>query len=75
MSINVLNRLFLIGALCDYSVFSQAKEIAVIGHAGAPSFAIANTLPSYQRAINDGADFIETDIVPTKDGALISIHE
>ncbi|RZG86920.1 glycerophosphodiester phosphodiesterase family protein [Acinetobacter venetianus] len=75
MSINIFNRLFLISTLYSCSVFSQAKEIAVIGHAGAPSFAIANTLPSYQRAINDGADFIETDIVPTKDGALISIHE
>lgn len=47
MSINIFNRLFLIGTLYSCSVFSQAKEIAVIGHAGTPSFAIANTLPSY----------------------------
>ena len=34
-----------------------------------------HTLESYGRAIDDGADFIEPDLVPTKDGVLVARHE
>ncbi|MEJ2410798.1 MAG: glycerophosphodiester phosphodiesterase family protein [Novosphingobium sp.] len=51
-----------------------AKPI-VIGHRGAPALRPEHTLASYAKAIADGADFIEPDLVATKDGVLIARHE
>ena len=47
----------------------------VIGHRGAPGYLPEHTVPSYERAIRMGADFIEPDLVSTKDGHLIVRHE
>lgn len=47
----------------------------VIGHRGASGYLPEHTLESYTRAIALGADFIEPDLVSTKDGVLIARHE
>jgi glycerophosphoryl diester phosphodiesterase len=47
----------------------------VIGHRGAPGYLPEHTLEGYKRAIELGADFIEPDLVATKDGELIARHE
>ncbi|WP_179505414.1 MULTISPECIES: glycerophosphodiester phosphodiesterase family protein [unclassified Sphingomonas] len=47
----------------------------VLGHRGACAHRPEHTIASYQRAVADGADFIEPDLVPTKDGVLVSRHE
>ena len=47
----------------------------VIGHRGASGERPEHTLASYTQAIADGADFIEPDLVPTKDGVLVARHE
>ena len=47
----------------------------VLGHRGACAHRPEHTLASYQRAVADGADFIEPDLVPTRDGVLVSRHE
>ncbi|WP_414755669.1 esterase-like activity of phytase family protein [Anabaena sp. CCY 9910] len=47
----------------------------VIGHRGASGFRPEHTLESYKLAIEQGADFIEPDLVVTKDGVLIARHE
>ncbi|GBF82819.1 glycerophosphodiester phosphodiesterase [Aphanothece sacrum] len=47
----------------------------VIGHRGASGYRPEHTLASYQLAIEQGADFIEPDLVSTKDGFLIARHE
>ncbi|GAB3361072.1 glycerophosphodiester phosphodiesterase family protein [Modestobacter lapidis] len=47
----------------------------VIGHRGAPSYRPEHTLASYELAIDLGADLIEPDIVPTRDGVLVARHE
>jgi glycerophosphoryl diester phosphodiesterase len=47
----------------------------VIGHRGAAGDRPEHTLASYQLAIERGADFIEPDLVVTKDGMLIARHE
>ena len=47
----------------------------VIGHRGAPAYVPEHTLASYLRAIELGADFIEPDLVATRDGVLIARHE
>lgn len=52
-----------------------AAKVLVIGHRGAPAFRPEHTLASYGKAIADGADFIEPDLVMTKDGVLVARHE
>lgn len=50
-------------------------ERAVIAHRGASALRPEHTLAAYQKAIDDGADIIEPDLVITKDGVLVSRHE
>lgn len=47
----------------------------VIGHRGAPGYLPDHTLEGYAMAIAMGADYIEPDLVATKDGVLIARHE
>ncbi len=47
----------------------------VIGHRGAAGHRPEHTLGSYNLAIDYGVDFIEPDLVSTKDGVLIARHE
>jgi glycerophosphoryl diester phosphodiesterase len=47
----------------------------VIGHRGASGQRPEHTLEAYKLAIAQGADFIEPDLVVTKDGVLIARHE
>jgi glycerophosphoryl diester phosphodiesterase len=47
----------------------------VIGHRGAAGYRPEHTLASYALAIDQGADFIEPDLVSTKDGVLVARHE
>src|SRR5262245_10296987 len=47
----------------------------VIGHRGAAGYLPDHTLESYALAIKLGADYIEPDLVATKDGYLIARHE
>jgi len=55
----------------------DAKESRplVIGHRGAHGYLPAHTLEGYALAIELGADYIEPDLVATKDGHLIASHE
>ncbi|QIO06561.1 glycerophosphodiester phosphodiesterase [Acinetobacter shaoyimingii] len=50
-------------------------KIIIVGHRGASALRPEHTLASYEKAIADGADFIEPDLVSTKDGVLIARHE
>jgi glycerophosphoryl diester phosphodiesterase len=47
----------------------------VIGHRGASGYRPEHTLASYRLAIGMGADFIEPDLVSTKDHVLVDRHE
>ena len=47
----------------------------VIGHRGAAGYLPDHTLPGYALAIKLGADYIEPDLVSTKDGYLVARHE
>jgi glycerophosphoryl diester phosphodiesterase len=47
----------------------------VVAHRGASGYLPEHSLAAYQRALELGADIIEADLVPTKDGILISRHE
>jgi glycerophosphoryl diester phosphodiesterase len=47
----------------------------VIGHRGASGYLPEHTLQGYALAIRLGADYIEPDLVSTKDGVLVARHE
>lgn len=47
----------------------------VLGHRGASGYRPENTLEAFELAIAQGADGVECDLVPTKDGELILRHE
>jgi glycerophosphoryl diester phosphodiesterase len=56
-------------------IHSIARKVRVIAHRGASALRPEHTLASYARAIADGADFIEPDLVSTRDGVLVARHE
>src|SRR4051794_222109 len=47
----------------------------VIGHRGASGYRPEHTLASYELAARLGADFIEPDLVSTRDHVLVARHE
>ncbi len=67
------------GALAAGQVWAQSaqpgRKVEVLGHRGACALRPEHTLASYALAIRDGADFIEPDLVCTKDGVLVARHE
>jgi glycerophosphoryl diester phosphodiesterase len=63
-------------ALDSSAPSSQAGAMPlVIAHRGASAYLPEHTLEAYRLAIAQGADFIEPDLVPTRDGVLIARHE
>ncbi len=53
----------------------DARQVLVIAHRGASAFLPEHTLAAYSRAIADGADLIEPDLVMTRDAVLVARHE
>lgn len=53
----------------------DGRKALVIGHRGAAGYLPDHTLEGYRRGIEMGADFIEPDLVATRDGVLIARHE
>jgi glycerophosphoryl diester phosphodiesterase len=65
--------------LCTTSLIGMALDqpsaALVIGHRGACGYRPEHTLASYALAVDLGADFIEPDLVSTRDGVLVARHE
>lgn len=53
----------------------QAAAPIVIAHRGASGYLPEHTLPAYYLAIQQGAHFVEPDLVMTRDGVLVARHE
>ena len=53
----------------------RAGPPPLIAHRGASALRPEHTLAAYARAIEDGADYVEPDLVATKDGVLVARHE
>ncbi|MGZ8650505.1 MAG: glycerophosphodiester phosphodiesterase [Solirubrobacteraceae bacterium] len=83
-------RLLLLGAICLILALPAAAparphhggghghghaQPLVIGHRGASGYRPEHTLASYELAARLGADYIEPDLVSTKDGVLVARHE
>ena len=52
-----------------------AQKVLIYGHRGAAGYLPDHTLEGYKKAIELGADFVEPDLVMTKDGVLVCRHE
>lgn len=64
--------MLVLGAIPAYAA---ASDFLVIAHRGASGERPEHTLAAYELAIAQGADYIEPDLVPTKDGVLVARHE
>jgi len=64
-------------ALAALPALASARQPKAIlyAHRGASALRPEHTLASYAKAIEDGADFVEPDLVATKDGVLVARHE
>ncbi len=72
-------------AACQPNIMSEKKDVTmsakqytqplVIAHRGAPGYLPEHTAEGYDLAIRMGADYIEPDLVFTKDGHLIARHD
>jgi len=56
-------------------VAAGAQDMLVIAHRGDSAERPEHTLAAYERAIDEGADYIEPDLVATKDLVLVARHE
>lgn len=52
-----------------------ADKVLIFGHRGASALRPEHTLAAYAKAIADGADFIEPDLVMSRDGVMVARHE
>lgn len=57
------------------SVPAMADDFIIIAHRGASGERPEHTLAAYALGIDQGADYIEPDLVATKDGVLVARHE
>jgi glycerophosphoryl diester phosphodiesterase len=65
-------------ALAPAARLAQARhhdDFVIIGHRGASGYRPEHTLASYELAARMGADYIEPDLVTTKDHVLVTRHE
>ncbi len=73
MAINIRSILLSLSLWAVTAVAAQNIEIVV--HRGANALAPENTWPSAEAALRYGADWIEVDVRPSKDGVLFNLHD
>ncbi|MDP5139863.1 MAG: glycerophosphodiester phosphodiesterase [Spirosomaceae bacterium] len=56
-------------------LFAQKTDFEIQGHRGARGLMPENTIPAFLRAIDEGVDTIELDVVISKDGKVVVSHE
>ncbi|KQU56037.1 glycerophosphodiester phosphodiesterase [Sphingomonas sp. Leaf339] len=64
-----------VAVLTERRVGAAAPTPLVFAHRGASALRPEHTLGAYAKAIADGADFVEPDLVITRDGVLVARHE
>ncbi|MCW2792226.1 MAG: glpQ [Nocardioides sp.] len=64
-----------VSALPTARVSSFVVTPAVVAHRGASGYRPEHTLGAYRLAVAMGADDIELDVVPTRDGVLVARHD
>lgn len=61
--------------LASLMLLASTASPLVIAHRGASGERPEHTLAAYSHAIDQGADYIEPDLVSTRDGVLVARHE
>ena len=67
-----------VAALAGVYMLSTVRldtEVQIIAHRGAARYAPENTMAAFERAIADGADWIELDALETADGQVVVVHD
>ena len=59
----------------SFSEAGSSEEVSLIAHRGLSVLAPENTLPAYEKAAEQGFDYVETDIRCTADGVWILSHD
>ncbi|MCX5789879.1 MAG: glycerophosphodiester phosphodiesterase family protein [Elusimicrobia bacterium] len=54
---------------------ASGRTVQVYAHRGARSFAPENTMPAYKTTLRLGADWVDMDVVLTKDGEVLVSHD
>ena len=65
----------LMAVLIGASAQVAAEDPIVIAHRGASGYLPEHTLEAYKLGIEQGADYIEPDLVMTKDGVFVARHD
>jgi glycerophosphoryl diester phosphodiesterase len=65
----------LTGGSLRQRLHSESGRVWVVGHRGAMGYAPENTMASFERALELGADWIELDVHLTRDGELAVMHD
>ncbi len=58
-----------------YASGDVKRDVKIIAHRGAPTFAPENTLPAIRKAVEIGVHMIEIDLHQTKDNHIVVIHD
>ncbi len=71
----MLRWLLMVLVVSSSALAAAPGPVAVIAHRGASGERPEHTMAAYTLAMEQGADFIEPDLVMTKDGVLVARHE
>lgn len=75
MGRSLLTRIFLAALALAVAAPAVADTPIIIAHRGASGERPEHTLAAYELGIDQGADYIEPDLVVTQDGILVARHE
>lgn len=59
----------------QHGALQRSEGVGIVAHRGAAALAPENTLAAFRIAIEQGADFIETDVQLTADGVPVLMHD
>ena len=59
----------------NHSMFAQQKTFEIQGHRGSRGLMPENTIPAFLRAIDEGVETIELDVVISKDNKVVVSHD
>lgn len=61
--------------LSQAAVPTARNKVTNVAHRGASGLAPEHTIPAYDLALRQGADYIEQDLQMTRDGVLVVLHD
>nr|WP_239113390.1 glycerophosphodiester phosphodiesterase family protein [Shimia biformata] len=59
----------------DVTQVQTADKVEIIAHRGAAGARPENTMASFEKAIEDGADWVELDVQESADGEVVVVHD